>query len=883
MITFRDYQVGAIDAVFSEWEKGILSTLIMACTGAGKTEMALGVLARAYKAGATRFLAIAHLQELIYQPRDRVIAHWQDQLPVPGVVMADEDDKSAEFVVGSVQTLKEKRLRACLDYGAFTHLWIDECFPAGTLVDDRPIETIKEEDSVTAFDQLNDQFTRSRVNHVFVRPVRCDLARIRTESGREVATTINHPFLVLSANGQEWLPAGLIQANDFVAVKGERHAEAKICRKSDLYAMRSFISSGQVAKNPICNQGTMLLFKRMWQSLYCDSFGKNHGRNESEICVCQDEDKEPNEQPRNSGTHESDFEANWAQAKDSGRQWSWPKRTSEIVGGGIGLGDGIHFSYKASQRVRVPVPLQDRYCKSISKNCYRNRRSVAFRLGEKGKGRQEGGVIDWERVESIEIFKRGSDPRFRELCPSGVVYNLEIDRFHTYTANGFVVHNCHHSVSPTYKKLIDILKEANPNIKIFGVTATPLRTDKAGLGEIFESCAYRFPIDKGIKAGALCPFVGIGIELPVDFSGVPEKGKNGWDDEEAGRLLSLANVEEVIIENWKKHAGDRKTIVFTSSVAQAYSLAAAYRAAGFTAEAIDGDEKRTPPERRIAVLSRFKSGETQIICNMKLLSEGVDIPDIACVVMAKPTKSDLVYIQSAGRGLRIAPGKKDCIILDFAPRNARNMRMAGDLLGKPRKIKEKEQKLADKGVILDCFGVNRDGESIEGNPDEVETKILDYLGSSHLAWTYDGQVSTVSIAPAISLAIIAPQLKRIEKANQLKSAGQWFATWEDEYRRICSYQVYAVENNRIVVQIGSEPDWQGASYLAADYADLHAEQWLSERAKRWRNKPTGEKQAQLCKRLGVWREGMRCGEASQAITHALTIKTLQRNGILRGP
>lgn len=566
MITLRDYQIEARDAIIGEWRKGILSTFAMLCTGAGKTEIALSVLA-SERTEKTRFLGIAHRKELIHQPRDRVIQHWQDQLPIPGVVMADQDDCDAEFIMASVQTLSAGRLQRILENGPITHLWVDEN---------------------------------------------------------------------------------------------------------------------------------------------------------------------------------------------------------------------------------------------------------------------------------------------------------------------------HHGPSKTYQTIIDGLIHDNSQTRIFGVTATPLRADKVGMATVFKSCAYRFPIDKGIRSGALCPFVGIGIELPVDFSAVSESsGESGWNDEQAGALLSLANVEEVIIENWKKHAKDRKTIAFTSSVAQAYSLARAFREAGFKAEAIDGNKKTTPDKRRDDVLKRHKSGDLQIIVNDFVLGEGYDDPEVSCVLIAKPTKSDGRYIQMAGRGLRTFPGKENCIILDFAPRNARNMRMAGDLLGKPRKIKEKEQKLQDKGVILDCFGVNRDGEAIEGDPDEVETKILDYLGSSHLAWTYDGQVSTVSIAPQTALAVIAPQFKRIEKANRLKSQGKWLAIWEEEYRRISSYQVYAIENNRQLAFIGAESDWQAASYLASDYADLHAEQWLSERSVKWRDKPTGEKQMNLCRKLGVWQDGMKCGEASQAITHALALRLLRSRGIIK--
>ena len=459
-----------------------------------------------------------------------------------------------------------------------------------------------------------------------------------------------------------------------------------------------------------------------------------------------------------------------------------------------------------------------------------------------------------------------NESRLEAVCEAGLISHVIIDE-------------AHHAVSPTYMTLIERLKEKNPSLRILGVTATPRRADGDGLKKVFKSVAYRISIkDAIVRLKCLVPFTAIAVELPVSFEGVKEVGE-GWESEAAGQILSAENALEIIVETWKKHASERKTMAFTASVFQARMMAEAFRAAGIAAEWASGNTKK---DEREAIVERYKSGETQVLVNCALWTEGFDVPETGCVIMARPTKSDSVYVQAAGRGLRLAPGKADCLILDFAPIGARDIRLAGDLLGKPRAQRKAEESAKDKGVILECFAMNSEGSGIDADPDEVQMRVLDFFGGSRLAWTFDGGIASVSIGDKQSLAIILPENHRIARAEKLKQSGIWSELHEQLFHEVSNFRVCLVKRNGCDL-LGVEGDWEGAAMIAQDYADEWGIDTLSGRKNKWRKAPASAGQLDFLKRLGLPHEGVSKGEAAQAITHKLALSTLQKEGVIRVP
>ena len=118
-----------------------------------------------------------------------------------------------------------------------------------------------------------------------------------------------------------------------------------------------------------------------------------------------------------------------------------------------------------------------------------------------------------------------------------------------------------------------------------------------------------------------------------------------------------------VIEHWLRHAERRRTVVFAVDVAHSVHLMREFVRSGVRAEHLDG---QTEQQERDAILSRLASGETEVVCNCMVLTEGFDLPDLGCIVLVRPTKSLLLYKQMVGRGLRAAPDKSNCILLDHA-------------------------------------------------------------------------------------------------------------------------------------------------------------------------------------------------------------------------
>lgn len=236
-----------------------------------------------------------------------------------------------------------------------------------------------------------------------------------------------------------------------------------------------------------------------------------------------------------------------------------------------------------------------------------------------------------------------------------------LDRYPSDSFGLVIVDEAHHAPAKRYQTLLEHFSSA----KVLGVTATPDRLDGMAMGEVFETAAFVYEIRDAIESGYLCPIRQKVVEVEgLDLSRV----KTVAGDFNQGQLAEIMEDERNLHELAApavELAGDRSTLVFTVSVEQAHLLEAVlnrYAGAG-KAVALDGSADRDTRRRTI---SSFLSGEIQFLVNCGLFTEGFDAPGTACVVMARPTKSRALYTQMIGRGTRIAPGKDDLLVLDFA-------------------------------------------------------------------------------------------------------------------------------------------------------------------------------------------------------------------------
>jgi superfamily II DNA or RNA helicase len=228
-----------------------------------------------------------------------------------------------------------------------------------------------------------------------------------------------------------------------------------------------------------------------------------------------------------------------------------------------------------------------------------------------------------------------------------------------------MIDEAHHSVSDSYQSVINELGFGKgSNRLLLGVTATPKRADKVGLGETFEKIVYSRSIGTMIKAGYLSPV--IGRKILTNFTLQKLKTSNGdFALDELAEAVNTADRNDFIVDKFIEYGKERKGVAFCVDVQHCHDLAEAFRRRGIAAESVWGDMS---PDERKRVLDHLKSGKIQIATSCGVLTEGFDDPTINLVAMCRPTKSHTLYIQSVGRGLRIWPGKQNCLVLDFTDR-----------------------------------------------------------------------------------------------------------------------------------------------------------------------------------------------------------------------
>lgn len=225
-----------------------------------------------------------------------------------------------------------------------------------------------------------------------------------------------------------------------------------------------------------------------------------------------------------------------------------------------------------------------------------------------------------------------------------------------------VVDEAHHTAAATYRRVLDHLGAGQPDGPLLlGVTATPDRGDGKGLDDLFDEIAFSYDILWGIRSGYLCDLRGVAIKLDDLRVADIAVSRGDYQTGAAGDALLDAGAPDAIAEGWLAHAAGRRTLVFTPTVETAQLTAAAFTHRGVAAESVSGD---MPMEDRRLILKRFDRGDTDVVVNCQVLTEGYDHPRVDCIVVARPTKSRALYTQMIGRGTRRHPDKVDCLVLD---------------------------------------------------------------------------------------------------------------------------------------------------------------------------------------------------------------------------
>jgi ATP-dependent helicase IRC3 len=389
---------------------------------------------------------------------------------------------------------------------------------------------------------------------------------------------------------------------------------------------------------------------------------------------------------------------------------------------------------------------------------------------------------------------------------------------------------CHHSASDTSKEVLSKLGfDGITNKLLVGFTATPFRQDERGLAEVFDEIVFEKSIGELIEEGYLCPPRGIRVAINLDLREVAQS-QGDYSSKGMSLVMDTQELRGLAVRAYQEHAEGIPAIVFTCSVGHAKRLERDFKTMGVVAETIHGEMPRSERER---ILSGYKRGDIQVLCNCQVLTEGFDAPQTSCVIVARPTKSKGLYQQMVGRGLRKHPNKNDCVVIDFNDR-AHTLCNAATLL-RDAEVAEQQEKERQQ----------REREILEDVPDRLNKKLKSAyvranLFSESFNWTQEGN-------------------------HYLLKGTDGFELWIGE--RDGLYKVVTRHGSQIGT-LAEDLNFEYAFAAAEDYAAQHRELFiLSDKGAAWRDLPISEKQKLIFRSKG-YRAGvdhLTRGQASDLI------------------
>lgn len=227
------------------------------------------------------------------------------------------------------------------------------------------------------------------------------------------------------------------------------------------------------------------------------------------------------------------------------------------------------------------------------------------------------------------------------------------------SADVVIFDEAHLCTAETRLRILDSYPQA---IRL-GFTATPARRSGRSLGNAFDCMVLGPTIRALTAAGVLVPtrIYNTPIVSTKELRSIPKDTDNDFKSGPLGELLSRPKLVGDVACNYLRIANLRKTICYAVNKAHGAALLDSFRQNGVAAEMLtDADDEETRDE----VIGRLESGQTSVVINCFLLAYGVDVPSVECIILARPTRSIVMFLQMVGRGLRASPGKTHCILID---------------------------------------------------------------------------------------------------------------------------------------------------------------------------------------------------------------------------
>lgn len=262
-----------------------------------------------------------------------------------------------------------------------------------------------------------------------------------------------------------------------------------------------------------------------------------------------------------------------------------------------------------------------------------------------------------------------------------------------------IIDECHDTTSPTYQKFFEFMGD-----KIFiGFTATPFRTGNKPL-DFWETYVQPIKPFELKDQGFLVPFRVFAPKL-MDLTGIKKLSTGDYNNKQLFAMVSESKIVGDIVETYKKY-GRPPAVLFGVNKAHSALMAHAFREANISATHID--ESHNSDERQKAVHD-LENGTISILTNVNIFSTGINIPSIKTIILARPTTSEILYVQQVGRGSRTYPGKEYCIVLDHAgnsinrfglPYDERDAELGS---GTTKKSSEKSKQISKQ--CKECFAI----------------------------------------------------------------------------------------------------------------------------------------------------------------------------------
>ena len=702
MIVPRPYQSEAVEAVYEHLRTKDNNPCVVLPTGTGKSLVLAQIAKDSVEKWNGRVLILAHVKELLEQNADK-IRKLCPELKI-GIYSAGlrSRDTTEQVIVAGIQSVYNK---AC-ELDAFDLVIVDECFPAGTLID-TPRGQIPIEDLYVG-QPVRHALGVGNIEAISSRPA-FEIMKLELSNGKSIECTPNHPFFTESG----WCKASALAVGTCLFSREDVSRLRE--RFSSEYLVRSERETGQMP-NGNGLEAQKILFPRVPVNGTPSATGKQgSGKSVHELeteskdsrenvpvlrqgisssllpsatdvgigmefatvlfNILLQESRESNVSAGSCGKNVRDAESNRSPTIDSRREWEDVEFSTGTAGADSERGNGIpNLNNSATASCGSIALLQTGCGNSISPAGNTTGWREPF-CKENTQNRQtDSGMAGGIRVVGITHIKLKS-PR--------TVYNLQVAGHPSFYADGVLVHNCH-LIAPEgdgmYRTFLADMKVINPHVRVIGLTATPFRL-KGGLickpENILNEICYEAGLKEMIQQGYLSPLISRAGRAEANLANLHIRGGEFISDEVAAAMDNDALVTSACREIVELTRDRKAVLIFTASVDHCKHVAEKIQAfSGKECAIVTGD---TSPAERAEIIARFK-GEfipadlfgtpkppLKFLANVNVLTCGFDAPNTDCVVMLRPTNSPGLLIQCAGRGTRLSPetGKSSCLFLDY--------------------------------------------------------------------------------------------------------------------------------------------------------------------------------------------------------------------------